>query len=131
MEWVIAAIGVGLIVVAVRRARTKGAAASLQMAAGGFLLTGAAATGLVDFLFFDLLLNPIGWLGIGMLALAGVLFAGGQALEKPRKAEEVEGSKKQVKESKGKSKRKAVEPSNDADDDLSDIQDILKRHGIE
>lgn len=130
MEWIVAAIGIVLIVGAVRRASTKGAAASMQMAAGGLVLTGAAATGLVDFLLYDLLLNPIGWLGVGMLALAGVLFVGGQALEKPRKAKEVDSSSaRQVEPSKreAKSKKKA----SDDDDDMSEIQDILKKYGID
>lgn len=133
MEWVVAAIGIGVLVVAVRQARAKGAAASLQMAALGFLLTGAAATGIVD-LFFDLLLNPIGWLGIGMLALSGVLFVSGQALEKPRKPKEVEESPQQVEGSKRQRKSTSGEKSkgtSGGDDDMSEIEDILKRHGIE
>lgn len=128
LEWIVAVIGIGLLVVAVRQARAKGAAASLQMAAGGFLLTGAAATGLVDF-FTGLILNPVGWVGIGMLALAGVLFVTGQGLEAPKKRKQVSSSGEQppaVEESK-----KPPKGATSASDDMSDIQDILKKYGIE
>ena len=46
----VAAGGVGLIALAIRQARSKGWAGSLQLAAGGLLLIGASAIGIVDFL---------------------------------------------------------------------------------
>lgn len=127
LEWLVAAIGIGLLVLAVRQARTKGAAAALQMASGGFLLTGAAATGLVDF-FTGLILNPVGWAGIGMLALAGVLFVTGQGLEAPKKRKQVKEKKQRAVEESPKQPKDA---SASASDDMSDIQDILKKYGIE
>ncbi|WP_026877467.1 hypothetical protein [Jiangella gansuensis] len=131
IEIAVAAVGLGLVVLSARQARTKGWAASLQLAAGGFLLMGAAAVGIVGFVV-GLVFSPLAWVGVGMLALAGVLFAGGQKLEGRGSGAVAESGpapkgavdpapKRQPKGSKGSA----------ADPELDDIEAILRRHGIE
>jgi hypothetical protein len=117
----IAAIGAGLVAFSIRRARSKGAAAALQLAAVGFLLMGASAIGVVSFVA-GIALSPLAWLGIVALALAGILFVVGQRLEG-------RGSGRQqpttARAPKGEVAAKAP-----AEDDFSDIEAILKKHGI-
>ncbi|MET0522801.1 MAG: hypothetical protein ABW156_12650 [Jiangellaceae bacterium] len=118
----IAAIGAVLVALSIRRARSKGAAAALQQAAVGFLLMGASAVGIVGFLA-GIALSPLAWLGIVSLALAGVLFVVGQRLEgrQPTRRAATTG-----RPTKGEVTAKA--PA--AEDDFSDIEAILKKHGI-
>jgi hypothetical protein len=118
----IAAIGAGLVVVSVRRARTKGAAAALHLAAIGFLLMGASAIGIVGFLA-GIALSPLAWLGIVSLALAGVLFVVGQRLEGRQPTRPAATTRRPA---KGEVTAKA--PA--AEDDFSDIEAILRKHGI-
>jgi hypothetical protein len=118
----IAAVGAVLVALSIRRARSKGAAAALQQAAVGFLLVGASAIGIVDFLA-GIALSPLAWLGIVSLALAGVLFVVGQRLEGRRPTRQ---AVKAGRPTKGEVTAKA--PA--ADDDFSDIEAILKKHGI-
>lgn len=120
----VAAGGVGLIALAIRQARSKGWAGSLQLAAGGLLLIGASAIGIVDFLA-GIALSPLAWLGVIALALAGVLFVVGQRLE-GRKAGT--GNGKSVE----KRRQRAVEAGPAAaGDDMAEIEEILRRHGIQ
>jgi hypothetical protein len=118
----IAAVGAVLVALSIRRARSKGAAAALQQAAVGFLLVGASAIGIVGFLA-GIALSPLAWLGIVSLALAGVLFVVGQRLEgrQPTRRAATTG-----RPTKGEVTAKA--PA--AEDDFSDIEAILKKHGI-
>jgi hypothetical protein len=118
----IAAVGAILVALSIRRARSKGAAAALQQAAVGFLLVGASAIGIVGFLA-GIALSPLAWLGIVSLALAGVLFIVGQRLEGRRPTRQ---AVKTGRPTKGEVTAKA--PA--ADDDFSDIEAILKKHGI-
>jgi membrane protein implicated in regulation of membrane protease activity len=118
----VAALGASFVALSVRRARSKGADAALQLAAVGFLLMGASAIGIVGFLA-GIALSPLAWLGIISLALAGVLFVVGQRLEgrqSPRQAAST------GRPAKGEVAAKAVA----AEDDFSDIEAILKKHGI-
>lgn len=118
----IAAIGAVLVALSIRRARSKGAAAALQQAAVGFLLMGASAIGIVGFLA-GIALSPLAWLGIVSLALAGVLFVVGQRLEGRQPTRR---AAKTVRPTKGEVTAKT--PA--AEDDFSDIEAILKKHGI-
>jgi membrane protein implicated in regulation of membrane protease activity len=118
----IAAVGAVLVALSIRRARSKGAAAALQQAAVGFLLVGASAIGIVGFLA-GIALSPLAWLGIVSLALAGVLFVVGQRLEGRRPTRQ---AVKTGRPTKGEVTAKA--PA--TDDDFSDIEAILKKHGI-
>ena len=118
----IAAIGAVLVALSIRRARSKGAAAALQQAAVGFLLMGASAIGIVGFLA-GIALSPLAWLGIVSLALAGVLFVVGQRLEGRQPTRR---TAKTGRPPKGEVTAKT--PA--AEDDFSDIEAILKKHGI-
>ncbi|MGH9262298.1 MAG: hypothetical protein ACRD08_20760 [Acidimicrobiales bacterium] len=126
----------GLLVLALRQARAKGAAAALHMAAGGFLLVGASAVGIVEFVA-GIVLSPLAWVGVGFLALAGVLFVVGQKLEgRVGSGETAEvtgpgarGAIAPAPKSKGKGKAKAKAAP--VDDDLADIEAILRKHGIQ
>jgi hypothetical protein len=120
----VAAGGVGLVALAVRQARSKGWAGSLQLAAGGFLLIGASAIGIVGFLA-GIVLSPLAWLGVVALGLAGVLFIAGQRLEgRTPKADRGQAVERR--------QQKAVEPKPPgADDDMAEIEEILRRHGIQ
>lgn len=138
IELLVAIAGGGMIALAIKQARKKGWAGSLQMAAGGFLLLGAAAIGIVGFLA-DIVLNPLAWLGVIALGIAGVLFVAGQRLE-GRSAEPKAvgaGGGEQAKAVKGKAKGrqdKAVEGRKAQpaiDDDMAEIEEILRRHGIQ
>jgi membrane protein implicated in regulation of membrane protease activity len=118
----IAVLGAGLVVLSVPRARSKGAAAALQLAAVGFLLMGASAVGVVGFVA-GIALSPLAWLGIVSLALAGVLFVVGQRLEGRRPTRRAAAAGPTA---KGEVAAKA--PA--AEDDFSDIEAILKKRGI-
>lgn len=129
----VAVLGTGMVAFSIREIRSKGAAAAMQMAAFGFLLIGASATGLVKFMT-SMVINPLAWIGIGLLSLAGVLFVVGQKLEGPsgksKKTNEVEepSGKKPAIDQTPKQKAKG-KPK--ADEDFDDIDAILRKHGIE
>ncbi|HEY9377384.1 MAG TPA: hypothetical protein VIQ02_09845 [Jiangellaceae bacterium] len=116
-----AAIGAGLVAFSIRRAKSKGAAAALQLAAVGFLLMGASAIGVVSFVA-GIALSPLAWLGIVALALAGILFVVGQRLEG-------RGSERQQ-QTTARAPKGEVAAKAPAEDDFSDIEAILKKHGI-
>jgi membrane protein implicated in regulation of membrane protease activity len=105
------------------------------MAAGGFLLMGAAAIGIIGFLA-GLVLNPLAWLGIVSLGIAGVLFVTGQRLEGRSPGREAKGAADGARDKpavKGK-QAKAVEGKKaqpTVDDDMAEIEDILRRRGIQ
>lgn len=134
IELVVALGGGGMVALAVKQARQKGWAGSLQMAAGGFLLMGAAAIGIVGFLA-GLVLNPLAWLGVIALGIAGVLFVAGQRLEGRsagrKAAEPADGTTtKAVKGGKAKAvEGKKAQPA--VDDDMAEIEEILRRRGIQ
>jgi hypothetical protein len=118
----IAAVGAVLVALSIRRARSKGAAAALQQAAVGFLLMGASAIGIVGFLA-GIALSPLAWLGIVSLALAGVLFVVGQRLEGRQPTRGAATTERPA-------KREVTAKAPAAEDDFSDIEAILKKHGI-
>jgi hypothetical protein len=118
----IAAVGAVLVALSIRRARSKGASAALQLAAVGFLLMGASAIGIVGFLA-GIALSPLAWLGIVSLALAGVLFVVGQRLEGRQPTRGAATTERPA-------KREVTAKAPAAEDDFSDIEAILKKHGI-
>lgn len=123
----VAVVGAGLMVLAVRRARSTGWAGSLQLGAVGLMLIGASAIGVVGFLA-DIVLDPLAWFGIAALGIAVVLFGAGQKLEgraggKGKRA--VSGREEPKKAVEGRKSEPAV------DQDMAEIEEILRRHGIE
>lgn len=117
----------------VRQARAKGWAASLQMAAGGFLLMGASAIGIVGFVA-GLVFSPVAWVGVGMLAVAGLLFAAGQKLEVPKDSDKpgaVTESGPAPKGAVDAGPKRGGKKQAAADPELDDIEAILRRHGIQ
>lgn len=128
IEIAVAVGGVGLVAWSVKQARAKGWSGSLQMAAAGFLLMGASAIGVVEFLV-GIVLSPLAWLGVIALGIAGVLFVVGQGLEgrgKGRPAVESDESEPRGAVESGKGKADSA-----TDDDLAEIEEILRRRGIE
>ncbi|TDC47997.1 hypothetical protein E1212_22665 [Jiangella ureilytica] len=135
IEIAVAALGLGLVVLSVRQARAKGWAASLQMAAGGFLLMGASAIGIVGFIA-GLVFSPVAWIGVGLLAVAGLLFVTGQKLEVPK-----DSAKPGAVGESGPAPKGAVDAgpkrgtkqqqASSGDPELDDIEAILRRHGIQ
>ncbi|PZF84936.1 hypothetical protein [Jiangella anatolica] len=134
IEIAVAALGLGLVVLSVRQARAKGWAASLQMAAGGFLLMGASAIGIVGFVV-GLVLSPMAWIGVGMLAVAGLLFAAGQKLEVPKGSAKPSAVGESGPAPKGAvdagPKKGRKQQAAAGDPELDDIEAILRRHGIQ
>ncbi len=132
IEIAVAVGGAGLVALAIKQARAKGWSGSLQMTAAGFLLMGAAAIGVVGFLA-GLVLNPLAWLGIIALGIAGVLFAVGQRLEgRGRQAVEGEGGRaKPQSKSRGEVESGKGKAGSGVGDDMAEIEEILRRRGIE
>lgn len=127
--------GAGMIAAAFRQAKTKGWGGSLQMMAAGLLLIGASAIGMVGFLA-GIVLNPLKWLGVVAMGLGAVLFIAGQRLEGRRgvsrrdkaDGETSSGKSAEPKEVEGKKKDSAAAGM---DGDMAEIEDILRRHGID
>lgn len=136
IEIAVAVGGAGLVALAIKQARAKGWSGSLQMTAAGFLLMGASAIGVVGFLA-GIVLNPLAWLGIIALGIAGVLFAVGQRLEgRGRQAVEGEGGEaKPQSKSQSRSRGEVESGKGRAEtglgDDMAEIEEILRRRGIE
>lgn len=128
--------GAGMIVLAFRQAKSKGWGGSLQMMAGGLLLIGASAVGMVGFLA-GIVLNPLKWLGLVALGLGAVLFIAGQRVEGKRglgrrdRSEDAESSRKSDEPKAVEGKKKQDSAAAGMDDDMAEIEDILRRHGIE
>ena len=134
IELAVAIGGGGMVALAIKQARQKGWAGSLQMAAVGFLLIGAAAIGIVGFLA-GIVLDPLAWLGVIALGISGVLFVAGQRLEGRstgrKETEAADGkSAKAVKGRQAKAvESKKAQPA--IDDDMAEIEEILRRRGIQ
>lgn len=129
--------GVVLLVLAVLYGRRRGFRRSVGVAGGGLLLLGLSVSGLIDVFahaLAALTFNPIRWLGLGtsvlgllMLSWAGMLPGRGRAVAASQDAK-VAGSGKSGKSSqvtRGRGK-----PKGGAEDDLAEIEDILRRRGI-
>ncbi|HEX6197762.1 MAG TPA: hypothetical protein VFZ37_17750 [Jiangellaceae bacterium] len=128
--------GGGMIVLALRQAGSKGWAGSLQMMAGGLLLIGAAAIGIVGFLA-GIVLNPLKWLGVVAMGLGAAMFVAGQRLEGRRRllgrrdkgdGETSSGEPAKPKAVEGKKQDSAVAGM---DEDMAEIEEILRRRGIQ
>ncbi|MGW0119252.1 hypothetical protein [Streptomyces sp. NPDC003327] len=129
----VAAAGLGVAAITAYRKRFLSAAriAAYSLVPLGLVMTGAVAW-IVDTAF-----SPVAWAGFGVLGLAWILFGTTRAVERRR------GGRK---ETGGRAERAAVAPTASAPsrgvvstppsgaaaggDDFSDIEAILKKHGI-
>ncbi|MFI6655586.1 hypothetical protein ACIBL8_08760 [Streptomyces sp. NPDC050523] len=138
----VAAAGLGIAAVSAYRKRFLSAA---RIAAYSLVPLGLVMTGIVQWLA-DTAFSPTAWAGFGVLGVAWLLFSTTRAVERRRG-----GTRKERKEAKAAQQREAVAPTasapslgpgaraagkpasaprREAADDFSDIEAILKKHGI-
>jgi vacuolar-type H+-ATPase subunit I/STV1 len=123
---------------AMRSFRRRRYAIGLRTASIALLPIGLAMTGVVKFVV-NMTINPIAWMGFGVLGVAVVLFmiarlaegsgargAGGAEEDAPAAAPAANAP------ALPQAKRKSAQPAKQSGgtEDFSDIEDILKRHGI-
>ncbi|MFY4719923.1 hypothetical protein [Streptomyces sp. LaBMicrA B280] len=134
----VSAAGLGIAVVTAYRRRFLAAA---RIAAYSLVPVGLVMTGVVGWLS-DTALSPTAWAGFGVLAAAWLLFAATRAVERRRTGAGAErdlsagsgstrpgttapaSSTPALRQGQGKGERPA------SGDDFSDIEAILKKHGI-
>ncbi|MFF4967824.1 hypothetical protein [Streptomyces sp. NPDC001037] len=139
----VSAAGLGIAVVTAYRKRYLSAA---RIAAYSLVPIGLVMTGIVGWLS-DTAFSPTAWAGFGVLGAAWLLFAGTRAVERRRG-----GTRAERRAARGAARTDAVAPTASAPslgagkspatrpaappagktsaDDFSDIEAILKKHGI-
>ncbi|MGV9417764.1 hypothetical protein ACWDO6_09515 [Streptomyces sp. NPDC003674] len=139
----VSAAGLGIAVVTAYRKRYLSAA---RIAAYSLVPIGLVMTGIVGWLS-DTAFSPTAWAGFGVLGAAWLLFAGTRAVERRRG-----GTRAERRAARGAARTDAVAPAASAPslgagkspatrpaappaaktsaDDFSDIEAILKKHGI-
>ncbi|TXS45912.1 hypothetical protein EAO75_24310 [Streptomyces sp. uw30] len=138
----VAAAGLGIAVVTAYRKRFL---AATRIAAYSLVPLGLVMTGVVDWLA-DTAFSPTAWAGFGVLGVSWLLFSTTRAVERRRG-----GTRKERKEARTaapseavapaasgpslgpgsrQSTRPATAPKAQAAEDFSDIEAILKKHGI-
>ncbi|RSN88505.1 hypothetical protein DMH26_31095 [Streptomyces sp. WAC 05379] len=138
----VAAAGLGIAAVTAYRKRFL---AATRIAAYSLVPLGLVMTGVVEWLA-DTAFSPAAWAGFGVLGVSWVLFMTTRAVERRRG-----GTRKERKEARAAAERDAVAPAASAPslgagsrqstrpatapkaqggDDFSDIEAILKKHGI-
>ncbi|MFF8728607.1 hypothetical protein ACF073_19225 [Streptomyces sp. NPDC015171] len=137
----VSAAGLGIAVVTAYRKRFLAAA---RIAAYSLVPVGLVMTGVVGWLS-DTALSPTAWAGFGVLGAAWLLFTGTRAVERrrggtgaerraARKAERDAVAPAASAPSLGQSARPAPRPAaaprSGSAEDFSDIEAILKKHGI-
>ncbi|MEU7397447.1 hypothetical protein [Streptomyces albogriseolus] len=140
----VAAAGLGIAVVAAYRKRYLTAT---RIAAYALVPLGLVMTGVVEWLA-DTAFSPTAWAGFGVLGLSWLLFATTRTVERRRGGTRKE--RKAARESaapaatapgasapalgqapsRGQSPAPRQKPAAQGDDDFSDIEAILKKHGI-
>jgi len=133
------ALSILLGVVTFYRWRSRGLAAGLRGAGWTVLPVAAWLTGVLELAFevgqsvgdwaVDLVFKPSVWLGIVLAGVAGVLF-GAATLLGNRRAEEVPASDAPALGRAGRRTKPAKGAAAIGDDDLGDIEAILRKHGI-
>ncbi|MEV3992357.1 hypothetical protein AB0J57_25950 [Streptomyces sp. NPDC049837] len=132
----VSAAGLGIAAITAYRRRFLAAA---RIAAYALVPVGLVMTGAVEWLA-ETAFSPVAWAGFGVLGVAWLLFMTTRAVERRRGGT----PRKDRRERKGRQEgRPAVEPSASAPslgageratakpaDDFSDIEAILKKHGI-
>ncbi|MEV5174602.1 hypothetical protein AB0L10_26810 [Streptomyces flaveolus] len=141
----VSAAGLGIAVVTAYRKRFLAAA---RLAAYSLVPIGLVMTGVVGWLA-DTALSPTAWAGFGVLGAAWLLFAGTRAVERRRGGAGREAAGRAGRDavapaasapSLGEAPRPTARPTAgprtgtpraaDSADDFSDIEAILKKHGI-
>ena len=139
----VAAAGLGIAVVTAYRKRDLTAA---RIAAYALVPLGLVMTGVVEWLA-DTAFSPIAWAGFGVLGLSWLMFATTRAVERRRGGTRKE--RKAAREAaapaatspgasapalgqstRAQSPARRQKPAAQGDDDFSDIEAILKKHGI-
>ncbi|MFD5316235.1 hypothetical protein [Streptomyces sp. NPDC127098] len=116
----LSAAGLGVALLVARRRRY---ALALRTAAVALLPVGLAMTGVVRFVV-NMTFNPVAWAGFGVLGLAVLLFLSGRLAE--GRGREVERRSTPAPTTALPASRGGGAPA----DDFSDIEAILKKHGI-
>ncbi|MER7721335.1 hypothetical protein ABTX99_31200 [Streptomyces flaveolus] len=137
----VSAAGLGIAAVTAYRRRFL---AATRIAAYALIPVGLVMTGAVEWLA-ETAFSPTAWAGFGVLGVAWVLFMTTRAVERRRG-----GTRKERKEARAAAQRETVAPSASkpslggsagpasprpasaprGDEDFSDIEAILKKHGI-
>ncbi|MFJ9930581.1 MULTISPECIES: hypothetical protein [Streptomyces] len=135
----VSAAGLGIAVVTAYRRRFLSAA---RIAAYSLVPVGLVMTGVVGWLA-DTAFSPTAWAGFGVLGAAWLLFTGTRAVER-RRTGATGGERRAAPEARpgavaptssapalrGDRRPAAAPRSSSAGDDFSDIEAILKKHGI-
>jgi hypothetical protein len=123
----ISAAGMGLAFVIARRRRY---ALALRTAAVALLPVGLAMTGVVRFVL-NMTFNPVAWAGFGVLGVAVLLFLSGRLAEgRGRAAAEPGAGGAGAALPPGKRRGAVPKASRGGADDFSEIEAILKKHGL-
>ncbi|ONK15689.1 hypothetical protein [Streptomyces sp. MP131-18] len=125
----LSAAGLGIAFLVARRRRY---ALALRAAAVALLPVGLAMTGVVRFVV-NMTFNPVAWAGFGVLACAVLLFLSGRLAEGRGRDRERSGGGTPAAEPAAGSPRslpKSGRRRGGEADDFSDIEAILKKHGI-
>ncbi|MFI9749649.1 hypothetical protein [Streptomyces collinus] len=135
----VSAAGLGIAIVTAYRKRYL---AAVRVAAYSLVPIGLVMTGVVEWLA-DTAFSPTAWAGFGVLGLAWVLFMTTRAVERRRGGTRKERRAARAADrpgtvapaasapSLGQGSRPATRPAQASrDDDFSDIEAILKKHGI-
>ncbi|MCP8710286.1 hypothetical protein [Streptomyces sp. AC04842] len=134
----VAAAGLGIAVVTAYRKRYLTAT---RIAAYALVPLGLVMTGVVEWLA-DTAFSPVAWAGFGVLGLSWLMFATTRTVErrrggtrKERKAAREAAAPAATSPALGQSARTQSpaprqKPAAQGDDDFSDIEAILKKHGI-
>ncbi|CUW27238.1 MULTISPECIES: hypothetical protein [Streptomyces] len=136
----VSAAGLGIAVVTAYRKRFL---AAVRLAAYSLVPVGLVMTGVVGWLA-DTALSPTAWVGFGVLGAAWLLLAGSRVVERRRGGAERKAAGRAGRDavapaasapSLGGAARPAARPSSapraaDPAEDFSDIEAILKKHGI-
>jgi hypothetical protein len=115
--------------------RRRGAAPGLRGAALSLVPLAAAMTGVTGFVV-DLAFSPAKWAGVGVAALAVMLYlTSGVMLSRRAGSASARGETGGPQETKAAGKRgakapKAVEPAANADPEMAEIEAILRNRGI-
>ncbi|WP_062215499.1 hypothetical protein [Streptomyces sp. NBRC 109706] len=131
----LSAAGLGISLLVAKRRRY---AAAMRLAAVSLVPVGLAMTGILR-LIINMTFNPVAWAGVGVLGFALLLFLsarladrGGRdepAAEPSTPAVTAKGASKPALPAAGRKGTKAAGGAGAADD-FSDIEAILKKHGI-